>query len=460
MPPGPWEASLKHCVVLLDTSASMNQRTATNLSLLDIAKAGIEQMARRFPSGLKFALVTTRNGGSVESGWADSQDDFLTQVKNLVARDLSDLPGALRCAFDALEQRRSHADLDSYGFGRQPWMASDAAAVWVITDGCALNHEGGSLGGAMVLPKSDAATGCLFHEPFRWDQRVWITVLRCPGMSDSLGRTMQAQSLELTSNTGPIATIAEMTGARAQVVQGMRQLSTAVDSLCQRLTAQSVAIKLVPLHVAESGSKDAALSAASGAAAPPSATTLLTLASVPSLQLGFAKGVTPVWPIPEPFLLNENTSAIIARPAVPTICFQLVVPSPDETGTDASAADWKEDGWNDFSILQPDVYDVEQCAVTEFLVNRCVCLAWVLVTVCVMPTPLADLLLPEACHCLPRRWTWIAEELAPREATSCCSLVPSDARVHARTHKQTPLAPGAKNSRLQEHTSSCTCGGR
>ena len=87
----------------------------------------------------------------------------------------------------------------------------------------------------MVLPKSDAATGCLFHEPFRWDQRVWITVLRCPGMSDSLGRTMQAQSLELTSNTGPIATIAEMTGARAQVVQGMRQLSTAVDSLCQRL---------------------------------------------------------------------------------------------------------------------------------------------------------------------------------------------------------------------------------
>ena len=78
--------------MLLDTSASMNQRTATNLSLLDIAKAGIEQMVRRFPTGLKFLLVTTRNGGSVESGWSDSQDDFLTKVKNIVARDLSNLP--------------------------------------------------------------------------------------------------------------------------------------------------------------------------------------------------------------------------------------------------------------------------------------------------------------------------------------------------------------------------------
>jgi len=146
----------------------MNQRTANNLSLLDIGKAGIEQMVRRFPNGLKFLLVTTRSGGTVESGWHDSQDDFLAKVKNLVARDLSDLPvacisslpdcqfhqpspanadahfwqGALRCAFDTLEQRRSSADLESYGFGRQPWMTLDAAAVWVITDGCSLNRQG------------------------------------------------------------------------------------------------------------------------------------------------------------------------------------------------------------------------------------------------------------------------------------------------------------------------------
>ena len=89
---GPGESSVRPCVVLLDTSASMNQRTANNLSLLDIAKAGIEQMVRRFPNNnLKFLLVTTRNGGTLESGWVDSQDEFLAKVKNMVARDLSDL---------------------------------------------------------------------------------------------------------------------------------------------------------------------------------------------------------------------------------------------------------------------------------------------------------------------------------------------------------------------------------
>jgi hypothetical protein len=52
--------------------------------------------------------------------------------------------GALRCAFDTLEQRRSLSDLDSYGMGRQPWITCDAASVWVLTDGCSLNDEGNS----------------------------------------------------------------------------------------------------------------------------------------------------------------------------------------------------------------------------------------------------------------------------------------------------------------------------
>lgn len=104
---------MRNCVVLLDTSASMNQRTANNLSLLDIGKAGIEQMVRRFPNGLKFLLVTTRSGGTVESGWHDSQDDFLAKVKNLVARDLSDLPVACisslpDCQFHQLQLTLMH----------------------------------------------------------------------------------------------------------------------------------------------------------------------------------------------------------------------------------------------------------------------------------------------------------------------------------------------------------------
>eukprot|EP00960_Hanusia_phi_P065159 766008-Hanusia_phi.AAC.2 len=95
--------------ILLDTSASMNQKTSSNISLLDMAKAAIEQMVRnnakhanllvrRFPNERqhRFLLVTTRYGnnirelrcshppnhpgGTVEAGWGDSQHVFLQKV--------------------------------------------------------------------------------------------------------------------------------------------------------------------------------------------------------------------------------------------------------------------------------------------------------------------------------------------------------------------------------------------
>jgi len=57
-----------------------------------------------------------------------------------------------------------------------------------------------------------------------------------------------------------------------------------VESLAQRLTAQSVAIKLQPLHASRQAPAHAA----------PSSCTLLTQASVPSVQMGFSKAVSPV----------------------------------------------------------------------------------------------------------------------------------------------------------------------
>jgi hypothetical protein len=124
------------CVVL-DTSASMNQRTSSNLTLLDAAKAAIESLVRRFPNEQKnkFLFLTTRNGGTVEAGWMDSQASFLQKVKMATARDTGDLRSTLRCAFDLLEKGRSFNDIDGFGQGRQPWVLTDAASVWLLTDG-------------------------------------------------------------------------------------------------------------------------------------------------------------------------------------------------------------------------------------------------------------------------------------------------------------------------------------
>lgn len=136
MPTGKGPMSTTVCVVL-DTSASMNQRTSSNLTLLDAAKAAIESLIRRFPNEQKnrFMLVTTRNGGTVEAGWQDSQATFLQKVKMAIARDIGDLRSTLKCAFELLEKVRSFNDIDLYGQGRQPWILSDAASVWLLTDG-------------------------------------------------------------------------------------------------------------------------------------------------------------------------------------------------------------------------------------------------------------------------------------------------------------------------------------
>ena len=68
----------------------------------------------------------------------------------------------------------------------------------------------------------------------------------------------------------------------------------------------------------------------------------------------------------------DMSATLVPRPGCPQCSvYQLVVPPPEARGVVEGAQDWKEGGWNDFSVLQPDVYDVEQCAVTEYLVNRC-----------------------------------------------------------------------------------------
>ncbi|EKX50426.1 hypothetical protein GUITHDRAFT_135111 [Guillardia theta CCMP2712] len=336
--------------ILLDTSASMNQRTSSNISLLDMAKAAIEQMVRRFPNERqhRFLLVTTRYGGTVEAGWGDSQHVFLQKVKNAVARDLSDLPSAVRCCFDLLEKGRSTYDIDNYGQGRWPWMTMEAASVWILSDGCDISNDTGILS-SFNLPRSEAPTSAeLFLEPFRWDQRVWMTILRCPGC----GSLPQ----ELANNPGPAGSIADMTAGRAQVVQNMRELMKAVESLSSRLIAASVGVKIVPLEDdEENGFKDA-----TRIKAPPQANTILVVASK----------APQFWPIPDSTLLTESATSIgnhsVPRAALPVLSYKLVCGTGDGQGGEG-----QKDPAHDHTILFPEFYEVEPCAVTDYLRERC-----------------------------------------------------------------------------------------
>lgn len=70
----------------------------------------------------------------VQSGWKDSYAHFLDSVKNLCARDMTNLGSALKRSLDLLNQYRLQSGTDSYAMGRYPFYA-EPAAVLLITDG-------------------------------------------------------------------------------------------------------------------------------------------------------------------------------------------------------------------------------------------------------------------------------------------------------------------------------------
>tara|TARA_R110002050_G_scaffold3046_1_gene16155 strand:- start:74 stop:547 length:474 start_codon:yes stop_codon:yes gene_type:complete len=129
-------------VFLVDTSASMNQRTSFGMTLLDCAKAAIEHFHTRLckenqlphQQGHKYMLVTLEEGcGAVRAGWRDSLEVFLEEVKNLKAVDMTCLGDALKTSFDLLNLNRLQQGRDNYGMGRQP-LRSAPAAVILFTD--------------------------------------------------------------------------------------------------------------------------------------------------------------------------------------------------------------------------------------------------------------------------------------------------------------------------------------
>jgi hypothetical protein len=41
------------------------------------------------------------------------------------------------------------------------------------------------------------------------------------------------------------------------------------------------------------------------------------------MQMGFAKGVCPLWPIPDPFMITDKSATLVPRPPVPAILYQV-----------------------------------------------------------------------------------------------------------------------------------------
>ncbi|KAM9833127.1 integrator complex subunit 6 isoform X3 [Syngnathus typhle] len=108
-------------VFLLDTSASMNQRTYLGTTYLDIAKGAVEvfmKLRARDPAsrGDRYMLVTFDDPPyGVKAGWKENHATFMCELKNLQASGLTTLGHALRTAFDLLNLNRLVSGIDNYG---------------------------------------------------------------------------------------------------------------------------------------------------------------------------------------------------------------------------------------------------------------------------------------------------------------------------------------------------------
>ncbi|XP_030614616.1 integrator complex subunit 6 isoform X2 [Archocentrus centrarchus] len=133
---------------LIDTSASMNQRTHLGTTYLDIAKGAVETFMKlrgRDPAsrGDRYMLVNFEDVPfGIKAGWKESHATFMTELRNLQATGLTTIGQSLRNAFDLLNLNRLVTGIDNYGQGRNPFFLEPAIII-AITDGNKLTSSSG-----------------------------------------------------------------------------------------------------------------------------------------------------------------------------------------------------------------------------------------------------------------------------------------------------------------------------
>ncbi|KAK6315472.1 hypothetical protein J4Q44_G00150010 [Coregonus suidteri] len=204
---------------LIDTSASMNQRTHLGTTYLDIAKGAVETFMKlrgRDPAsrGDRYMLINFEDVPlGIKAGWKESHATFMTELRNLQAAGLTTIGQSLRTAFDLLNLNRLVSGIDNYGQGRNPFFLEPSIIV-AITDGNKLTSSGG-VQDELHLPLTTPLPGSeLTKEPFRWDQRLFSLVLRIPGHA-----TVEPEPLGgVPPDDSAITPMCEVTGGRSYSV--------------------------------------------------------------------------------------------------------------------------------------------------------------------------------------------------------------------------------------------------
>ncbi|XP_036299360.1 integrator complex subunit 6-like isoform X3 [Pipistrellus kuhlii] len=309
---------------LIDTSASMNQRTDLGTSYLDIAKGAVElflKLRARDPAsrGDRYMLVTYDEPPyCIKAGWKENHATFMNELKNLQASGLTTLGQALRSSFDLLNLNRLISGIDNYGQLHLP-----------------LNSP---------LPGSE-----LTKEPFRWDQRLFALVLRLPGLAS----TEPEQLGSVPTDESAITQMCEVTGGRSYCVRTQRMLNQCLESLVQKVQS-GVVINFEktgpdPLFIGEDGLMDSSRPSNSFAPQPWHSCHKLIYVR-PNSKTGVPVGH---WPIPESFWPDQNLPSLPPRTSHPVVRFSCVDCEPMV-----------------IDKLPFDKYELEPSPLTQYILER------------------------------------------------------------------------------------------
>ncbi|KAF9098075.1 Integrator complex subunit 6 [Mortierella sp. AD031] len=179
-------------VFLVDTSASMNQKFSNGMSALECTKSGIEHLVKVKPAERhndKYMLVTyEESAGCVKSSLKEPLPHLIKELKVLKAQDMSNPGSSLSTIFNILNAYRVHHNLDTPASGRFPGTIEPTIIMW-FTDGGRQASPQGILDRVrqtvcfkvvvyiLNIPGITSAGVDYYHEPFRWDQRLYTIFL-------------------------------------------------------------------------------------------------------------------------------------------------------------------------------------------------------------------------------------------------------------------------------------------
>ncbi|XP_031216674.1 integrator complex subunit 6-like isoform X2 [Mastomys coucha] len=339
---------------LIDTSASMNQRTDLGTSYLDIAKGAVElflKLRARDPAsrGDRYMLVTYDEPPyCIKAGWKENHATFMNELKNLQASGLTTLGQALRSSFDLLNLNRLISGIDNYGQGRNPFFLEPSILI-TITDGNKLTSTA-SVQEELHLPLNSPLPGSeLTKEPFRWDQRLFALVLRLPGVAS----TEPEQLGSVPSDESAITQMCEVTGGRSYCVRTQRMLNQCLESLVQKVQS-GVVIHFEktgpdPLPVGEDTLTESCRPSNLFSAQPWHSCHKLIYVR-PNSKTGVPVGH---WPIPESFWPEQNLPSLPPRTSHPVVRFSCVDCEPMV-----------------IDKLPFDKYELEPSPLTQYILER------------------------------------------------------------------------------------------